>query len=123
VPRASVERPQATRVELRCPDPSCNPYLAFAVMLAAGLDGIKRQLPLGEAAEEDLFHVDPRALGLEALPTSLGAALDALQEDEVVQSALGAHIYERFLDAKLQEWNSYRCYISQWEVDRYLPLF
>lgn len=123
VPRASIGRPYATRVELRCPDPSCNPYLAFAVMLAAGLDGIKRQLPLGEAAEEDLFHVDPRALGLEALPTSLGTALEALQKDEVVQSALGGHVYERFLDAKLQEWNSYRCYVSQWEVDRYLSIF
>ncbi|NJO07141.1 MAG: glutamine synthetase, partial [Chloroflexaceae bacterium] len=75
VPRVSSGRAQSTRVELRCPDPSCNPYLAFAVMLAAGLDGIKRELPLGEAAEEDLFHVDPRALGLEALPTSLGEAL------------------------------------------------
>ncbi len=123
VPRASVGRPYATRVELRCPDPSCNPYLAFAVMLAAGLDGIKRQLPLGEAAEEDLFHVDPRALGLESLPTSLGEALEALKEDEVIQAALGAHVYERFIDAKLQEWSSYRCHVSQWEVERYLPIF
>lgn len=123
VPRTSVGRPTAMRVEMRCPDPSCNPYLAFAVMLAAGLDGIKRQLPLAEAAEEDLFHVDPRALGLEALPGSLGEALEALQQDEVVQSALGAHVYERFLDAKQQEWNGYRAYVSQWEVDRYLPIF
>jgi glutamine synthetase len=123
VPRASINRPYATRVELRCPDPSCNPYLAFAVMLAAGLDGIKRQLPLGEAAEEDLFHVDPRALGLEALPGSLGEALVALQKDEVIQAALGAHVYERFLDAKLQEWNNYRCYVSQWEINHYLAIF
>jgi glutamine synthetase len=123
VPRASIERPQTTRVELRCPDPTCNPYLAFAIILAAGLDGIKRQLPLGEAAEEDLFHVDPRALGLEALPTSLGEALDELKQDEVIQSALGAHVFERFLDAKMQEWNSYRCYVSQWEIDRYLSIF
>jgi glutamine synthetase len=123
VPHTSVGRLHTTRVELRCPDPSCNPYLAYAVMLAAGLDGIKRQLPLGEAAEEDLFHVDPRALGLEALPASLGEAIDALQADEVVQAALGPHIYERFLDAKVQEWDSYRAYVSQWEVDRYLALF
>jgi glutamine synthetase len=92
-------------------------------MLAAGLDGIKRELPLGEAAEEDLFHVDPRALGLEALPGSLGEAIEALQADEVVQAALGPHVYERFIDAKTQEWESYRCYVSQWEVDRYLSLF
>jgi glutamine synthetase len=123
VPRTSISRPEATRVELRCPDPSCNPYLAFAVMLAAGLDGIKRELSLGEAAEEDLFHVDPRALGLVALPDSLGTALEALQADEVVQAALGPHVYERFLDAKLQEWTSYRQYISQWELERYLAIF
>jgi glutamine synthetase len=123
VPRTSNGQGQTTRVELRCPDPSCNPYLAFAVILAAGLDGIKRELPLGEAAEEDLFHVDPRALGLEALPGSLGEALDALQADEVIQTALGPHVYERFLDAKLQEWNSYRSYVSQWEVERYLSIF
>ncbi len=123
VPRTSVGRPEAIRVELRCPDPSCNPYLAFAVMLGAGLDGIKRRLPLGEAAEEDLFQVDPRALGLEVLPGSLEKALDALQEDEVIQAALGPHVYERFLDAKLQEWNDYRNHVSQWEVEHYLSVF
>jgi glutamine synthetase len=123
VPRISSGRAETTRVELRCPDPSCNPYLAFAVVLAAGLDGIKRQLELGEAAEEDLFHVDPRALGLEELPGSLGEALTALQADEVIQAALGPHVYERFLDAKLQEWNSYRSYVSRWELERYLPIF
>src|SRR5262249_39737708 len=87
VPRISAGRPQATRVELRCPDPSCNPYLAFAVMLKAGLDGIKRELPLPDAAEEDLYHVDPRARGLETLPSSLGDALTELQRDEVIAAA------------------------------------
>lgn len=123
VPRTSMGLPQTTRVELRCPDPSCNPYLAFAVMLAAGLDGIKRQLPLGEAAEEDLFRVDPRARGLETLPRSLGEALDALREDEVIQQALGPHVYERFLDAKVQEWDAYCGYVTQWEIDHYLTVF
>jgi glutamine synthetase len=123
VPRTSEGRPHSIRVELRCPDPSCNPYLAFAAMLGAGLDGIKRQLSLGEAAEEDLFQVDPRALGLEVLPGSLGEAIEALKEDSVIQAALGPHVYERFIDAKIQEWNDYRSYVSQWEVDRYLPVF
>lgn len=123
VPRTSVGRNRAIRVELRCPDPSSNPYLAFAVMLAAGLDGIRRELPLGPAAEEDLFQVDPRALGLVVLPSSLGQALEALQEDTVIQAALGPHVYERFLDAHWQEWNQYRSYVSQWEIDRYLELF
>jgi glutamine synthetase len=123
VPRITAGREQSTRIELRCPDPSCNPYLAYAVMLAAGLDGIKRKLTLREAAEEDLFHVDPRARGLEMLPTSLGSALDALRDDAVIQHALGPYIYERFVDAKQQEWESYRAYVSQWEVERYLSIF
>lgn len=123
IPRTSKERPQAARVELRCPDPSCNPYLAFAVMLAAGIDGVKRRLPLGEAAEEDLFRVDPRARGMETLPGSLAEALEALRQDEVIQAALGPHIYERFVDAKTQEWESYLGYVSQWELDRYLSIF
>ncbi len=123
VPRTSRDRPHTTRVELRCPDPSCNPYLALAVMLAAGLDGIKQRLSLGEATEEDLFRVDPRARGMEILPRSLGEALDALRKDEVIQTALGSHIYERFLEAKMQEWDSYCGYISRWEIERYLHIF
>jgi glutamine synthetase len=123
VPRITAGRHQSTRIELRCPDPACNPYLAYAVMLAAGLDGIRRRLSLREAAEEDLFHVDPRARGLATLPYSLGTALDALREDELIQQALGPYVLERFLDAKQQEWESYRSFVSQWEVDRYLSIF
>lgn len=123
VPRISAGRPQATRVELRCPDPSCNPYLAFAVMLKAGLDGIRRELPLPQAAEEDLYHVDPRARQLETLPGSLGDALAELQRDEVIMAALGPHILERFIEAKVQEWDEYRIFVSQWELDRYLPIY
>lgn len=123
VPRVSVGLATNTRVELRCPDPACNPYLGFAVMLAAGLDGIRNHLPLSEAAEEDLFQVDPRTRGLEALPRSLGEALDLLRRDQVIQAALGPHVYERFLIAKEQEWEEYRTYVTQWELDRYLSIF
>lgn len=123
VPRITAGRERSTRVELRCPDPACNPYLAYAVMLAAGLDGVTRRLPLREAAEEDLFHVDPRARGLALLPSSLNAALEALREDETIQTALGPYVCERLIDAKQQEWESYRSYVSQWEVERYLSLF
>lgn len=123
VPRISASRPQATRVELRCPDPSCNPYLAFAVMLKAGLDGIRRELPLPEAAEEDLYHVDPRSRGLETLPGSLGEALVEMKRDELVAAALGPHILERYIEAKTQEWDAYRLFVSQWELDRYLPIY
>jgi glutamine synthetase len=123
IPRTHRNRPQSTRCELRCPDPSANPYLAFAVMLAAGLDGIERKLEPPMPAEEDLYHVDNVRAGLEMLPNSLGQALDALKEDEVIQDALGLHVYERFIEAKSQEWNEYSLYVSQWELDRYLSIF
>jgi glutamine synthetase len=123
VPRISKGRTQATRIELRCPDPSANPYLAFAVMLKSGLDGIKRGLTPPSAAEEDLYHIDPRSRSLTTLPGSLGEALEELQKDEVIQQALGPHIFERFVEAKQQEWDEYRLYVSQWELDRYLPIY
>jgi glutamine synthetase len=123
VPRITKGRTQATRIELRCPDPSANPYLAFAVMLKAGLDGIKRGLTPPAAAEEDLYHIDPQSRALTTLPGSLGEALEALKNDEVIQQALGPHIFERFVEAKQQEWDEYRLYVSQWELDRYLPIY
>ncbi len=123
VPRITGQRPQAARVELRCPDPSCNPYLAYAVMLAAGLDGVRRELPLAAAAEEDLFQVDPRARRFEVLPESLGAALVELERDSVVIGALGPHIFERFYEARMAEWRDYSMSIGQWELDRYLPVY
>ncbi len=126
VPRTSQGRPAATRVELRCPDPSCNPYLAFAVMLASGLDGIKRQLPLSPPVEEDLFHFDEAAMAKHAvgvLPGSLNEALDELERDDVVRAALGEHVFEWFVEAKRQEWDDYRKQVSQWEVERYLEAY
>ena len=126
VPRVSPSRPQSTRVELRCPDPSANPYLAFAVMLAAGLDGVRRGLTAPAPAEEDLYHLDAAGLAarnLQTLPGSLGEALDLLEQDEVVVKALGEHVFGRFMDAKRQEWDDYRLYVSGWEHDRYFSAF
>ena len=122
VPRAST--PEAARLELRCPDPSCNPYLAFAVMLAAGLDGIRRELPVPEATEENLYLLDtPRRAAAHILPGSLNQALNALEEDEVVRAALGPHICTRFIDAKRLEWEEFRLEVTPWELDKYLPNF
>lgn len=124
VPQYSLGCPDATRVELRCPDPSCNPYLAFAVMLHAGLDGIQRGLTPPEPAEEDLYGLDARALnGWETLPGSLGEALEDLEADPLMREALGNHVYDRFVAAKRREWNEYRVSVSQWEVDRYLSIY
>ncbi len=126
VPRVSPGKLKATRVELRCPDPSCNPYLAFAVMLKCGLDGIKRRLPVPEPVEENLYTFEADDLAkrkIATLPGSLGEALAELERDEVVQEALGPHVYERFLEAKRMEWDSYRTYVSPWELERYLEEF
>jgi glutamine synthetase len=124
VPQITPGRPLATRLELRCPDPSCNPYLAFAVMLHAGLEGIRLRLAPPDPSEEDLFDLsEARRSELQTLPGSLGEALVALKQDQLVQAALGPHVYQRYLLAKTQEWDDYRLSISQWELDRYLPIY
>ncbi len=119
VPRASESG--STRLELRCPDPSCNPYLAFAVMLAAGLDGIRRELPVSEATEENIYLLDkPYKSSHEVLPSSLNQALKALEEDDVIRDALGAHTHEVFINAKRVEWEDYRLEVTDWELKKYL---
>ncbi len=123
IPRITKGRYKSTRVELRCPDPSANPYLAFAVMLAAGLDGIEKRMAPPQPAEEDLYQVDGMRTGLGVLPGDLGYAIDELKKDEVIQRALGQHIYERYVEAKTQEWNEYRLHVSRWELDRYLTQY
>ncbi|MCE5259552.1 MAG: type I glutamate--ammonia ligase [Chloroflexi bacterium] len=120
VPRSNNSN---VRLELRCPDPSCNPYLALAVMLAAGLDGIVNDLPLPDPTEEDLFESEWARHGLQMLPRTLREALDELERDTVIQQALGPHILERFVDAKTQEWEDYRVDVSSWERNRYLRIF
>lgn len=125
VPRITPAKPKSARIELRCPDPSANPYLAFAVMLAAGLDGIRRELPLPDPIEENLYHFNAERLrksGIEQLPGSLNEALQALQDDEVIMDALGEHVCERFIEAKTEEWDAYRMQVTPWELERYLPV-
>jgi glutamine synthetase len=115
-----AEGDAAMRVELRCPDPSCNPYLALAVALAAGLDGVRAGLEPPAPPDEDASH--PAALEesqVEVLPASLGEALGELEWDPVIRGALGAPVYERLLTAKEQEWQEYRRQVSAWELDRY----
>ncbi len=122
IPRAHGA--DSTRVELRCPDPSCNPYLAFSVMLAAGLDGIKRELPLQASSEENLYLLEnQRNLGLQFLPKTLDEALDALESDALIRDALGPHVYERFMQAKQAEWNDYQLEVTAWELNKYLNTY
>lgn len=124
IPRAS--KPEATRIEIRCPDPSCNPYLAFSVLLAAGLDGIRRGLDLPEATEENPFFQgigNQHNIPLEYLPESLNRALDVFEEDEVIKEALGPYIFDRFLNTKRLEWREYRLEVTEWELKKYLSLY
>jgi glutamine synthetase len=123
IPRYSPGREQSTRLELRCPDPSCNPYLAFAAMLWAGLDGIEQELEPPPPVEENVYDFDDaklRELDIATLPGTLREATDELEKDEVLQQALGEHAYQAFVRAKKAEWDEYRIQVTDWELDRYL---
>ena len=117
---------EGTRAEIRCPDPSSNTYLAFAVMIAAGLDGVEKGLPLSDPVEESLFEMDAARVserGIKELPGTLGEAMDELRADPVICEALGEHVLEHYLEAKQAEWDAYRTQVTQWELDRYLEAF
>ena len=120
--RIPTPRGSGTRVELRSPDPSCNPYLAFAVCLAAGLDGIQRRLTPPAESNENLYAIaaDLEAQGVRRLPASLEAAIHALEADSVVTAALGEHVTNQYVTGKLREWEQYRAQVTQWELDQYL---
>ncbi len=125
VPQVSPGRVRtATRIELRCPDPSSNPYLAFATMLMAGLDGIKRGLQPPPPTEEDVFHLDvPTRNRLACLPGSLGEAIDAMEHDPLIRETLGDHLFQRYVEAKRRDWDGYRLTVSPWELEQYLPIY
>ncbi len=127
VPKVSPGKSiEGTRVEVRCPDPSSNTYLAFAAMIAAGLDGVERGLELGDPVEESLFEMDAATItskGIRELPGTLGEAIAELEADPVICEALGDHVLSHFLEAKRLEWDEYRTQVSDWEVDRYLEQF
>ncbi|MFP4015977.1 MAG: type I glutamate--ammonia ligase [Halanaerobiales bacterium] len=123
--RVPSARGNGTRIELRNPDPSANPYLAMAVMLKAGLDGIKNQIEPGEQTIENIFDMTPGervARGIESLPGSIMEAVEYLSQDEVIKGTLGDHIYEHFVEGKLIEWDVFRTQIHDWELDQYLNI-
>ena len=127
VPKVSPGKSiEGTRIEVRCPDPSSNTYLAFAAMIAAGLDGMEKGLELGAPVEESLFEMDATRIaerGIKELPGTLGDALEELENDQVICDALGDHVLSHFLEAKRAEWDQYRTQVSDWEVERYLEEF
>ncbi len=124
--RIPARRGMGTRCEVRMPDPSCNPYLAFTVMLAAGLDGIKNKLEPGEPVNENVFEMSERERKrrkIEVLPGSLSEALDCLEKDDLLKNSLGDHIFTNFVEAKRAEWHTYIAKVSGWEIEQYLNKF
>jgi glutamine synthetase len=124
--RVPAARGTSTRIELRMPDPSCNPYLALAVMLRSGLDGIEKKLDPGPPVNKNIYkmsHRERRHLRIDELPGNLNEALDELEKDDLVRETLGEHLFEHFVAAKREEWQDYIKHVSPWEIDRYLGMY
>ena len=125
VPEYRPGREKATRIELRSPDPACNPYLCFSVMLAAGLKGIEDGLEPPEPVEENVYEMtekERKARGINTLPASLADAIALTEKSELVKKALGDHVFNAFIENKKIEWDQYRIHVSKYEIDRYLPM-
>lgn len=125
VPMYKPRKSASTRIEYRAPDPACNPYLALAVILAAGLDGIERGLELPPESEDNTFALTPAeraADGIERLPESLGEAIEVMAASELVAETLGEHLFRHLLANKRREWSEYTSHVTRFEIDRYLPL-
>jgi glutamine synthetase len=125
VPMYKPGKEKATRIELRSPDPACNPYLAFACMLHAGLKGIENRYPLPEPTEVDVYHLSPeerQKLGIEELPGSLIEAIEIAEKSDLLKEALGEHVFNELIMSKKIEWDDYRIRIHPYEIDRYLPI-
>ena len=124
--RVPAKRGNATRVELRSPDPSCNPYLAFAAILEACLDGIRNKIDPPAPVESNIYHLtskERKKQRIDSLPGSLAESLENLDKSLVARAALGDHIFSEFMKAKKKEWDSFRTYVSGWELDKYLERY
>jgi glutamine synthetase len=125
VPMYKPGKEKATRVEFRCPDPACNPYLAFSVMLAAGLEGIKNKYPLSDPVEENIFEWDKKkreSEGMDNLPDNLFEAVKYMENSKLVKDALGEHVFTKFIENKHIEWDRYRTFVTNYEIQKYLPI-
>ncbi len=121
--RIPASRGLGTRAEVRCPDPTCNPYLALAMMLNSGLDGIRSSLPAPAATNVDIFEMtqaEKEAAGIASLPGNLDEAIAAFKENPLARETLGAHIFEKYIEGKTREWNAYRTAVTDWELKRYI---
>jgi glutamine synthetase len=125
VPRGLKGKEDAVRLELRCPDPSCNPYLAFAAMLTAGFDGVKKRMVPPQPVEENVYHFDDKKLeklGIGVMPASLSEATAELSRCGIMKEALGEFIFNKLIEIQGKQWESYRTQVTPWEIERYLPI-
>ncbi len=125
VPMSKPNKEKATRIELRSPDPACNPYLAFSAMLSAGLEGIEKNYKIPEPIEEDIFEMDSdkrNKLGIGSLPENLGEAIKEIEKSKLLKDVLGDHVYNKFIENKKIEWDKFRTYVTSYETEKYLPL-
>jgi glutamine synthetase len=121
--RIPASRGLGTRTEVRCPDPTCNPYLAFAMMLKSGLDGVVNKLQAPDSVDQDIFKMteaEKEAAGIESLPANLKEAIDAFKVNPIAREALGEHIFTKYIEGKEKEWDDYRTAVTDWELDNYL---
>ncbi|WP_461394520.1 glutamine synthetase family protein, partial [Deferrisoma sp.] len=124
--RIPAARGMSTRVEVRCPDPTCNPYLAFAMMLNAGLDGVRNGLDCPPPTDANIFDMtgeEKTAAGIPSLPASLAEALDEFEKNPLSRATLGDHIFEKYVEAKRKEWDQFRTAVTDWEVQTYLGIY
>ncbi|MBU4260482.1 MAG: type I glutamate--ammonia ligase [Proteobacteria bacterium] len=124
--RIPASRDLGTRTEVRCPDPTCNPYLALAMMLNSGLDGVKNKLQAPPAVNQDIFAMTPgekEAAGIPSMPANLKEAIDELKTNTLSRQTLGEHIFNKYIEAKEKEWDSYRIAVTDWERDNYLSIY
>ena len=125
VPMYKPGKEAATRCELRCSDPACNPYLAFAMQIAAGLKGIEEGYELPDPVEEDIFEMNKQELadhGITSLPATLGEAIALTEKSAFVKEVLGDHVFEKFIENKQAEWDAFRLHVTDFELERYLPI-
>jgi glutamine synthetase len=121
--RIPASRGLGTRTEVRCPDPTCNPYLAFAMMLKSGLDGVVNKLQAPDSVDQDIFKMtaaEKEATGIESLPANLKEAIETFKVNPIAKEALGEHIYTKYIEGKEKEWDDYRTAVTDWELDNYL---
>lgn len=126
VPRYTPGREQATRCELRCPDPSANPYLVFATLLAAGLDGVEKGMQAPDPVEDNIFAFDQAEVerrGIGSVASTLKEAIECLAVNPVIRGVLGEHTFSKFYEAKNEEWDEYRVTVSKWELEKYLDIY